>query len=168
MTLPEMAPEQTKEHDELTGSGALVSRAMLLLASALLASCASDSPIHAETDVWLDPGTAAVEYGTMARLDWSPLPGVITLVDGKTAGAAYKQARLAPGRHTLAYAYYPAAFGAHPKGTIDIALTPGHSYEFRIKLCFWCAPRKYAVWVEDKTKGEAAWGKRPDWPAWYL
>ena len=163
-----MAPEETKRQDAPDRSDALMGRAILLSASMLLASCASDSPIHAGADVWLAPDTAAVENGAMARLDWSPLPGVIALIDGKTAGAGYKQARLSPGRHVIDYAYYPAEFGVHPKGRMEIALAPGHSYEFRIKLCFWCAPRSYAVWVDDKTTGETAWGKRPAWPAWYL
>jgi hypothetical protein len=43
-----------------------------------------------------------------------------------------------------------------------------HSYQFGLKLCFWCSPRKYAVWIDDKTTGELVWGKRPDWPFWFL
>ena len=145
-----------------------LSRAILLLASALMASCAGHSPFREGSGEWVDPNPAVSENGPMARLDWSTLPGVITLIDAKGIGAGYQRARLSPGRHVIEYAYYPAEFGVHPKGSMEIDLTPGHAYEFRIKLCFWCMPRRYAVWVDDKTRGEKVWGKRPDWPAWYL
>jgi hypothetical protein len=145
-----------------------LSRAILLLASVLMASCAGHSPFREGSGEWVDPNPAPVENGAMTSLDWSKLPGVITLIDAKGVGAGYKQARLSPGRHVIEYAYYPVEFGEHPKGSVEIYLTPGHAYEFRIKLCFWCMPRKYAVWVDDKTRGEKVWGRHPDWPAWYL
>ena len=146
----------------------LVSRALLLLALALVASCASFAPDRAGSGEWVSPNVAPDERAAIANLDWSTLPGVITLIDGREVGAGYRQARLAPGRHVIEYAYYPAAFGDHPKGRMEIELMSGHSYEFRIKLCFWCMPRKYAVWMDNKTSREKVWGKRPDWPAWYL
>ncbi len=117
---------------------------------------------------WVGPDVAAVESGPIATIDWSKLPGVISMIDQSKVGAGYDKAKLSPGKHIIEYAYSPSEFGVHPSGTIEIDLTPGHSYEFRIKLCFWCMPRKYAAWVDDKTSGEKVWGKQPDWPAWYL
>ena len=83
-------------------------------------------------------------------------------------GAGFNKAKLTAGKHVIEYLYSPAEFGVHPKGTIEIDLVEGHSYEFRIKLCYWCAPRKHAEWIEDRTTKELAWGVRPIWPSWYL
>lgn len=134
----------------------------------LMVSCAHYSPISGGLGEWAGSNVADPESGLVASFDWSTLPGVITLIDDNSLGTGYKKARLSPGRHVIAYAYYPAEFGVHPRGTIEIDLAAGHSYEFGLRLCFWCVPRKYAVWVDDKTTREKVWGKRPDWPSWYL
>jgi hypothetical protein len=151
-------------------SGIVAHRAPLisLLLSTLMVSCAQDSPIHSGAGEWVGSNVAAPENSLVATFDWSKLPGVITQIDDNSLGADYKKARLSPGRHVIAYAYYPAEFGVHPRGSIEIDLEAAHSYEFGLRLCYWCMPRKYAVWVDDKTARERVWGKRPDWPAWYL
>ena len=145
-----------------------MSRLILLLLSTLLISCAHYSPIYWGWGEWVGSNVSAYENDLIASFDWSKLPGVITLIDESSVGTGYKKARLSPGRHVIEYAYYAAEFGVHPRGIIEIDLTGGHSYEFGLKLCFWCTPRRYAVWVDDKTTSEMVWGKRPDWPSWYL
>jgi len=135
---------------------------LALLLSGLIVSCAYYSPI------WVDSDAPARESGIATSFDWSSLPGVIRSIDGKAVGTGYERAKLSSGRHAIEYAYYPAEFGAHPKGMIEIDLLGGHAYEFRIKLCFWCIPRKYAAWVDDTAASEPVWGRRPDWPSWYL
>jgi hypothetical protein len=109
-----------------------------------------------------------VESDVTANLDWSTLPGVITSIDGNRVGNGYKKAKLLPGSHVIEYAYSPVEFGEHPRGTIALELQAGHLFEFRLKLCFWCNPRKFAVWVDDNSTGETVWGKHPDWPSWFL
>jgi len=42
-------------------------------------------------------------------------------------------------------------------------MKPGHRYGFRVVYGFTSTPRKYAVWIDDITAGEIAWGSRPDW-----
>lgn len=145
-----------------------MNRLIVLLLSSLMVSCAYYSPIYWGWSEWVGSDVAAVDNDFITSMDWSKLPGVITLIDGSAVGAGYKKAKLLPGRHVIEYAYYTAEFGMHPRGIIEIDLTAGHSYEFGIKLCFWCMPRKYAVWIDDKTTSEKVWGKHPDWPSWYL
>lgn len=136
----------------------------LLLCLSLL-SCGRHSPGSWAAEVWDGAGAAGA---AVATLDWATLPGVVVSIDGIPVGAGFKAATLAPGRHVVEYAHYPAAFGEHPKGTFQVDLAARHAYEFRIKLCFWCHPRTYAVWVEDMATGELAWGARNDWPSWWL
>lgn len=146
----------------------LVHKLILLLLSALMVSCAYYSPIYWGWGEWVGSEATGLESDLIATVDWSKLPGIITSIDGNSVGAGYKMAKLLPGRHVVKYLYYTASFGMHPEGTMEVDLTAGHSYEFGLKLCFWCQPRKYAVWVDDKITGETVWGKRPGWPSWYL
>jgi hypothetical protein len=145
-----------------------LNKTILLLLSSLMVSCAYYSPIYWGWGEWAGPDVAGVENTLIADFDWSRLPGVITSIDGTSIGNGYKKARLSPGIHRLEYAYFPAEFGTHPRGILELNLVAGHLHEFRIQLCFWCMPRRYAVWVDDKTTGESVWGKRPDWPSWWL
>ena len=146
-----------------------MSKGILVLLSILLASCSARySPFFREYGEWAPADSSVVERSSTAVFDWSTQPNVITMIDGTPIGRGYKKARLSPGKHQLEYADYPAEFGAHPKGLLDIDMLPGHEYEFRIDFCFWCTPRRSAVWVDDKTTGELIWGKRPDWPSWWL
>jgi hypothetical protein len=147
----------------------LMGRASFLILSSLMASCtARYSPVFWGWREWVDPGLGTDESHLAATLDWATLPGVVTLIDGKDVGSGYKRGRLLPGQHAIAYAYYPSEFGAHPSGTIELHVSPGHSYEFKIDLCFWCSPRRYATWVEDKTTNALVWGTRPDWSSWHF
>jgi hypothetical protein len=141
---------------------------VLLLLPMVMISCAHDSPVFWGWGEWAASDVAGVENELISGFDWYKNPGVITSIDGNSVGNGYKRARLLPGRHVIEYASYPAKFGGHPKGRIEIELKAGHLYEFRLELCFWCMPRKYAVWVDNKTTGKLVWGKRPDWPCWYL
>lgn len=141
---------------------------VIILLSSLLFSCAHYSPIYWGWGEWDGVGVAGEKAGLSAGLDWSKRPGVITAIDGKSIGSGYKKAKLLPGRHVIEYAYYTAQFGAHPKGIIELDVQAGHSYQFDIKLCFWCNPRKFAVWVYDNTVGTVVWGEQPDWPSWWL
>jgi hypothetical protein len=133
-----------------------------------MVSCANYSPIYWGWGEWAGPDVAGVENNLITSFGWPELPGVITSIDGTGLGTGYKKARLSPGRHRIEYAYHPSEFGVHPTGIMEMDLIAGHLYEFRIKLCFWCAPRKYSVWVDDKTTGKVVWGKHPDWPSWWL
>jgi hypothetical protein len=139
----------------------MLKRLVILLAF-LPVSCSYYSPIYWGWGEWngIDPAAPKTD---MVQLDWHKLPGVIKTIDGNNLGDGYKKAKLVAGRHVLEYAYYTAGFGIHPSGKIEIEMTAGHTYEFKAKLCFWCKPRKYAVWIDDKHAGELAWGKRPDW-----
>ncbi|HEY5975979.1 MAG TPA: hypothetical protein VIU41_14690 [Geobacteraceae bacterium] len=141
---------------------------VIVLLSSLLVSCSHYSPIYWGWGEWGGADVAGVADNLLAGFDWSTLPGVITSIDGNSVGTGFKRAKLLPGRHVIEYAYHTAAFGAHPQGMMELDLTAGHSYQFNIKLCFWCTPRKYAVWVDDHTMGSVVWGKRPDWPSWWL
>ena len=125
------------------------------------------SPIYSNYGEWIAPG-AALAGSDVVMLDWSREPGVITTVDGNELGLGYKKATLLPGPHAIEYAYYTANFGEHPMGRIDIELVAGHSYRFDLDLCYWCHPRKYAVWVDDLTLNKIAWGQHRDWPSWWL
>ncbi len=143
---------------------------VLLLLSSLLVSCAAyHSPIYWGYGEYVGPDVAVADSELISILDWYKNPGVIKSIDGNSfVTTGYKKARLLPGRHVIEYVWYTGGFGTTIKGRIEIDLKADHFYEFRIKLCFWCIPRKYAVWVDDKTTGELVWGRRPDWPSWYL
>lgn len=142
---------------------------MFLLLAGLLASCSARySPVFAGWGEWADPGAGELRGEAAATLDWADWPTAIQSIDGKAVGTGYKRARLTPGLHTVAYLYNPAEFGARPRGTAQVAFAQGHSYRFNIKLCFWCIPRKYAVWIDDSTTGRVVWGAEPDWPWWML
>jgi len=145
-----------------------MNKLVLLLLSSLMVSCAHYSPIYWGWGEWAGSDVAGVENDSISSFGWSKLPGVIKSIDGNSVGTGYKKAKLLPGRHVIEYAYYPAEFGEHPRGMIEIDLKAGHLYEFGLKLCFWCQPRKYAVWVDDKATGEVVWGKHQDWPFWFL
>lgn len=140
----------------------------IALCSLLLVSCSYYSPIYWGWGEWVGADVAGVETAPSATIDWFKLPGVITAIDGKIVGNGYKQAKLPAGKHIIEYAYYTAGFGAHPQGVVELEMEPGHSYEFEIKLCFWCMPRRFAVWVDDRTMNKVVWGERPDWPSWWL
>ena len=143
--------------------------AVFLLLSLLTASCAARySPIYWGWGEWAQQDVVNIENSLTVHFDWSTVPGVIQSIDGAVVGQGYNKARLSPGKHQLEYADYPAEFGTHPRGLLEVDLLTGHVYEFRIKYCFWCNPRKYTVWVDDKTTGGLDWGKRPDWPSWWL
>jgi hypothetical protein len=133
----------------------------LLLLSLLMVSCAHYSPIYWGWGEWVTTDVENMGNDLVAYFDWSTLPGVITSIDRNAVGSGYKKAKLLSGPHEIEYAYYPAEFGVHPKEKITMQLEAGHSYEFRIKLCFWCSPRRYSVWVDDKNTGETVWGKHP-------
>jgi hypothetical protein len=141
---------------------------ILLSISLLMVSCSYYSPIYWGCKEWVGTDAAGLRNESIATLDWSKHPGVIGLIDETALGKDYKKAKISPGRHVIEYSYYPSEFGAHPKGKIEIDLKAGHVYEFHIKLCFWCKPIKFAVWVDDNTTGESVWGAHPDWPSWYL
>jgi hypothetical protein len=145
-----------------------VNRVALCLLSLLIVSCARYSPAFLGWSEWVEPDLPGIESEVTSSFDWSSFPGVITLIDAKVVGTGYKKAKLSPKKHVIEYADHPAEFGVHPRGKIEIDLESGHSYEFHIKYCFWCTPRKHALWVEDKTAGKLVWGQRPDWPSWYL
>lgn len=146
-----------------------MSKAILVLLSLLMASCSARySPIFWGYGEWTPADFSVVEGSSTAVFDWSAHPNVITSIDGTTVDKGYKKARLAPGKHQLVFADYPTEFGTHPKGLLEVDLLPGHVYEFRIDYCFWCTPKRYSNWVDDKTTGELIWGKRPDWPSWWL
>jgi len=146
-----------------------MNKLILLLMCSLIVSCAHYSPIYWDYDEWEECDFSGIGKDSIARLEWSKVPGVIRSIDGNTL-RKYKKAKLSPGMHTFEYADYPAEFGVPLpiNGTIEIELKEGHLYEFNIKYCYWCIPRQFAVWIDDKTTGEVAWGKRPDWPSWYL
>ncbi len=145
-----------------------MNRLIPLLISLLIVSCSHYSPIYWGYGEWKVSGISGFDNNSIARLEWAKKPGVITSIDGNSLGGGYKKAKLFPGIHVIDYADYPASFGAHPKGTMEIDFKAGHLYEFNIKYCFWCKPRRYAVWIDDKTTGDVKWGKRPDWPPWFL
>lgn len=136
-----------------------MNKIFLLLFVIMLSSCASYSPIYWGWGEWDGPGVSTIDNHSVTRFDWSRLPGIITTIDGDSVGDGYKKAKLLPGSHLIEYAYYPAEFGIHPKGLIETELKEGHMYEFRIKLCYSCNPRRYATWVHDKTADEIVWGK---------
>ena len=144
-------------------------KTVILLMPFLLASCSAHySPFFWGWSEWVSYDSVDVERSYTTTLDYSTLPGVITMIDGVAVGEGYLKARLSPGKHQLEYADHPAEFGIHPMGLLEVDLLAGHVYEFQIKYCFWCKPRKYTAWLDDKTTGKLVWGKRPDWPSWWL
>jgi hypothetical protein len=143
-----------------------VKKYSILILPFLLASCGI--AMFANYGEWVDSNTVGVDPRVTATLDWSTLPGVITAIDGREFGRGYKTARLAAGVHDIEYSYYTGAFGTNLIGSLQFDFVEGHEYEFRMKLCFWCVPRRYAIWVDDKATGQLVWGRRPDWPSWYL
>lgn len=146
-----------------------VHRAALLLLSALVVACASrELAGPSGSKVWVASDVEAADSKVTASLDWSALPGVIAAIDGVPLGNGLDSAKLAPGRHLVEYEYHPAEFGVHPRGTIEVRMVAGHSYEFRSKLCYWCKPRKHAEWIVDTSTSELIWGALPTWPSWYL
>jgi hypothetical protein len=144
-------------------------KSILILLLLSFTSCSARySPFFIGYDVWTPQDRSLADNSSLVLFDWSTLPNVITSIDGTPIVGRFKKANLPPGKHRIEYAAYPAQFGAHPKGVVEIDLIPGHEYEFRMDFCFWCKPRRYAVWVDDKTTGELAWGKHRDWPVWWL
>jgi len=142
---------------------------ILLLLSLVMVSCYSLQTMR--WGEWSDSDVAGVETDLIASFDWSEWPGMIASIDGnKSAGTGYKKAKLLPGRHVFEYSYYLVEFGPgnHVTGTIEIELKAGHSYIFCFDYCYWCKPRRSAVWIDDLTTGEVVWGKRRDWPFWFL
>lgn len=147
----------------------LVKRLALPLLCLGLLSCRSF-----DTMSWgecLDADGAGQPTESIAIVDWSDWPDMITRIDtdrcigsGRTG---YRKARLSPGKHVLEYSNHVHSMG-HVAGRIELEVKKGHAYEFRFDTCFWCMPRRYALWIDDKTTGEVAWGTRRDWPAWYL
>ena len=141
----------------------------LLLLSLLVASCAArHSPIYWGWGEWVPFDIAGEEQSRTAVIGWSTQPWVSISIDDVSIGKGYVKARLSPGKHQFEYSDYPAEFGVHPNGRLELVLLAGHVYDFRIRYCFWCNPRKYTAWFEDKTSGELIWGKLPDWPSWWL
>ena len=140
--------------------------ALLLL---FFTSCSARySPFFLHYKEWIPHDPPPAQASSLVLFDWSTLPNVINSIDGIPVETGFKKARLAPGKHKFEYAAYPSEFGAHPKGVIEMDLIAGHEYEFQMDFCYWCKPRRYAVWVDDKTTGELVWGKRRDWPVWWL
>ena len=104
---------------------------------------------------------------SVAIFEWSKWPHMIDSIDGEKCQGSdnrgCKKARLLPGRHLISYEFQMARVG-RISGTIELTLKAGHLYEFDNASCYWCMPRRYTVWVVDKTTGEVVWGKPPDWP----
>jgi len=117
---------------------------------------------------WAEEGLAEPGSTTNATFGWNDWPGMIVSIDRHAEVATgYKSARLRPGRHVIEYSNYVHDFG-HVKGELQLVLVVSHEYEFRFATCYWCMPRRFAVWIDDLTTGEVAWGTRPNWPHWYL
>ncbi len=141
----------------------------VLLMLAALASCrALDTANWGECGDADGAGSAA---DASAVFDWSDWPGMVVAVDGDRCVAAgdkgFKWARLKPGPHVVVYSNHVHDFG-HVAGKVEFRMEAGHRYVLGFATCFWCMPRRYALWVDDATTGQVAWGRRPDWPWWYL
>jgi hypothetical protein len=117
---------------------------------------------------WIDRDAAKQGVGLAVIFGWPKWPGMIIGIDqhGEVANG-YKSAMLRPGMHIIEYSNHVHDFG-HVKGEIQLNLLAGHTYEFNFDTCYWCVPRKLAVWVDDATTGHVVWGSHPDWPRWYL
>ena len=117
---------------------------------------------------WTDMDLAKQSTASAAGFSWHEWPGMIVRIDQHSEVAAgYTSARLRPGMHVIEYSNHVHDFG-HVRGEMQIVLLAGHAYEFRFDTCYWCNPRRFAVWINDVTTGEPAWGNRPNWPRWYL
>ena len=117
---------------------------------------------------WTEGDLARHGTSSAAVFAWHDWPGLIVSIDQNAAVAeGFKSARLRPGMRIIAYSNHVHDFG-HVKGEIEIVLLAGHSYQFHFDTCYWCKPREFAVWVDDVTTGELAWGRRPSWPRWYF
>lgn len=117
---------------------------------------------------WTEADLEQHDTSSAAVFDWADWPGMIVSIDQNAVVAqGYKSARLHPGMRIIEYSNHVHDFG-HVKGEIKIVLLAGHRYQFRFDTCYWCMPRKFAVWVDDLTIDELAWGTRPSWPRWYL
>ncbi len=117
---------------------------------------------------WTEKDLPQQSTGLLAGFDWHDWPGMIVRIDQhQEVATGYKSARLRPGMHIIEYSNHVHDFG-HVVGEIKITLLAGHDYGFRFKTCYWCNPRRFAVWVDDLTTAELAWGSRPNWPNWYL
>jgi len=141
---------------------------MLLLCLGVLSCRSIDTMSWGEC---VDSDGAGQPAESVAILDWSNWPDMITRIDGNrcvgSGKLGYKTARLTPGKHVIEYSNHVHKLG-HVTGRIELDLRKGHSYVFAFDTCFWCTPRRYAVWIEDRTSGEVPWGKTRDWPAWFL
>ncbi len=140
-----------------------------LVIFATLASCRT-----IETKPWgecPDVDGFGLEADAVAWFDWSGWPDMITAIDEHhclmSGATGYKWAKLRPGRHIVEYSNYVHDFG-HVTGRIDMVLAAGHRYAFGFNTCYWCMPRRYAVWVADQSSGQVVWGRQPDWPGWFL
>jgi hypothetical protein len=117
---------------------------------------------------WAEKDLAQQSTASAAGFDWRDWPGMIVSIDlHDEVATGYKSARLRPGMHIIKYSNHVHDFG-HVKGEMKIILLAGHNYRFHFDTCYWCNPRRFAVWVDDLTTAELAWGSRPDWPKWYL
>ena len=67
----------------------------------------------------------------------------------------------------MEYSNHVHDFG-HVHGEIQMDLMAGHAYMFHFDTCYWCNPRRLALWVDDAATGTVVWGARPDWPRWFL
>jgi hypothetical protein len=133
-----------------------------------LALCACFSMQTRSWGQWSEGAPAEHGAGSSVIFGWVDWPGMIVSIDRHSEVApGYKSAQLRPGRHVIEYSNYVHDFG-HVSGAMDLDLVASHEYEFRFATCYWCKPRRFAVWVEDTTIGAVAWGSRPDWPRWYL
>jgi len=141
--------------------------AVLLVLSVL--SCRSLDTVS--WGVCIDPVGADQEADSMAVIDWSDWPDMVTSIDADKCVShdklGYKAARVLPGKHVVEYSNYVHDFG-HVAGRIELVVQKGHRYQFGFDTCYWCQPRKFAVWIDDQTTGDLAGGKHRDWPAWFL
>jgi hypothetical protein len=147
----------------------LMRKLILMLLSLGILSCFSLEAMR--WGEWIAPDVTGLRAESVANFDWSEWPGMIISIDGnRSPGTGHKKAKLLPGRHVFEYSNYLAEFGPgnHVTGTIEIELKAGHSYMFGFDTCYWCKPRRFAVWVDDQTTGEVVWGKGRDWPFWFL
>ena len=141
---------------------------ILLLVTGLV-SCRSF-----ETMRWgecTDSDGAGLSADLVALFDWSDRPDMIVSIDGNrclpSGPNGYTKAKLKPGAHVIEYSNHVHDLG-HAGGRIELELKEGHLYAFRFATCYWCRNRRFTAWVDDTTTGEVVWGKRPDWPSWYL
>jgi len=118
-----------------------------------------------------DADGAGQSTESIAIIDWSDWPDMITSIDGNrcigSGRTGYKKARLSSGSHTVEYSNHVHDLG-HVTGQIELEVKKGHLYEFGFDTCYWCIPRRFAVWIDDRTTGEVVWGRHRDWPSWFL